>query len=137
MTQFLLVQSAGPYPAFPDLVFAETVEDQFLAKATSTLFPDTSIPVWSVSPPGDEVGVLAYEGRDALFEGETIEDTKLGQLLGTCMDRGDRFCLFYSDDFLALPSAGARVQVLAALQEQLSVDNGANLELYLAWTGDA
>ena len=135
VTQFLLVESAAPYGAFPDLVFENVEQDSFLASTASILFPSSTLRVWSVAPPEEEAGVLAYQARDALVEGKPFESTRLGLLLQRSVEQGHRFRLFYASDFSDLPTYGNRKTLFAALQEQLTTTDGASLELYAAWNG--
>ena len=137
MTQFLLVASEQPYAKFPGLVFTPSGDNPFLSMAASVLFPTQVTPIWSVAPPGTEAGHLAYEARDAADAGESVENTTLGRLLQHAMNRQNSFALFYASDFEQLPIARTSQNLFRIIGEQLRVEDGCNLELYVQWRHDA
>lgn len=133
MTQFLLVSSPRPYPAFAQLAFTELQGASFLARAAKALFAGRTTPTWSVAAPGLEAGDLAYEAQDAVLAGRALERTVLGRLLRHVMDRGDGFALFYAADHARLPQAKTPQDLLKLIDEQLRTADGSNLELYAHW----
>jgi len=137
MTQFLLIASDHPYTEFPDIAFSHAQEESFLNEAATALFPVERKPIWNVSPPGEEVGDLIYEARGAVQAGEAIENTAFGHLLCHAMKKLDAFALFYGSDFEGLPIAASPQSLLKTIDEQLQVEDGSNLELYVRWHPDA
>ena len=136
MTQFLLIASDRPYTECPDVEFSRAREEWFSNEAAVAIFPVERKPVWSVSPPGREVGDLIYEVRDAVRAGEAIEGTALGFLLSHAMGKQDSFALFYGSDFEDLPIAASPQSLFKTIDEQLRVEDGSNLELYVRWQPD-
>ena len=137
MTQFLLVASELPFAEFPGLVFTPSGDNPFLSEAASVLFPTQVKPIWSVALPGAEAGHLAYEARDAVNAGESVENTTLGRLLRHAMSRQNSFALFYASDFVQLPIARTSQILFGLIGEQLRVEDGCSLELYVQWCADA
>jgi hypothetical protein len=135
MTQFLLIESSAPYEAFADLVFLSVERDPFLAQSASSVFSTPTRSVWSVAPPSSEVGALAYDARDSLLAGKTVQQTRLGQLLGHAISRKHRFCMFYADDRSALPAPTTEAGLFAELERQLRAPADSNLEIYVQWSG--
>jgi hypothetical protein len=137
MTQFLLVAAGCAYTEFPDIELSPAQETTFLSEAASLIFPMSSKPIWKAAPPGEKVGDLVYEARDAVLAGEAIEDTRLGRFLFHAVGRQDSFALFYGSDFSNLPRIASPTNIFRSIEEQLRADDGSNLELYGLWLPDA
>ena len=135
MTQFLLVESPAPYETFADLVFLNAEADPFLAQSASIIFSAPVRSVWSVAPPNDEAGALAYDARDSLLAGRAVQETRLGQVLAHAVGQNHRLAMFYADDRLSLPEPTTAAGLFAELERQLRVPLDSSLEIYVQWSG--
>ncbi len=130
MTQFLLVE-AFVHPFVGDLL-ARPVASTDLLPAATWLFGGPQH-VWKISAASEEFDATVHESRVYVTTpGRSFSDTSLAQLLSRLIEDGHRFALFWSMDWLDLPSPDSAEELLRIVEEQLTSTEG-NWELYARW----